>query len=247
MSGTNIKTINGQSILGSGDLPVSGGGGSKFVYRVAVDWDVFQTDPTLCVSYRGDAVGFNPVDNHEAQTLQSAASVGDWDESNPLIESMYYATFNDDGSIAHVLDPSDLTKDIEGNDMSTEITQKDVMLVIPTLYTYRDAEGISISNDPTKGTAYAHTYGGHTFKNLAVAVYPGTIDGSGKLRSLSGQTPSHTKTRAEFRAAANLRGTRWMLPNYHVWSLLRDLTILTTKSFDGQRRLGQGFSSGGSS
>lgn len=31
VSGTNIKTINGQSILGSGDLPISGGGaGSKF-------------------------------------------------------------------------------------------------------------------------------------------------------------------------------------------------------------------------
>ena len=29
VSGTNIKTINGQSILGSGDLPISGGGGES--------------------------------------------------------------------------------------------------------------------------------------------------------------------------------------------------------------------------
>lgn len=31
VSGTNIKTINGNSLLGSGDLPISGGGESTLV------------------------------------------------------------------------------------------------------------------------------------------------------------------------------------------------------------------------
>lgn len=31
VSGTNIKTLNGQSILGSGDLPISGGGEATLV------------------------------------------------------------------------------------------------------------------------------------------------------------------------------------------------------------------------
>lgn len=34
VSGTNIKTLNGQSILGSGDLPISGGGdATKVIIR----------------------------------------------------------------------------------------------------------------------------------------------------------------------------------------------------------------------
>lgn len=38
-----------------------------------------------------------------------------------------------------------------------------------------------------------------------------------------------------------------MLTNFHVRQLLRDLAILTTKSFDGQRKIGQGYTLGGSS
>ena len=38
-----------------------------------------------------------------------------------------------------------------------------------------------------------------------------------------------------------------MLTNFHVRQLLRDLAILTTKSFDGQRKIGQGYTTGGSS
>ena len=43
VSGTNIKTINGQSILGSGDLPISGGGGgfngNLYLHQVDCDFE----------------------------------------------------------------------------------------------------------------------------------------------------------------------------------------------------------------
>ena len=120
------------------------------------------------------------------------------------------------------------------------------MLVIPTLYSERNANGISISSKKSQGIPYAHTYDGHTYKYLAIGVYEGTIV-DGKLMSVSGSAePTHTKTRAEFRAAAQANGDGWMLTNWHVRQLIRDLTLLIGKSFDSQRNFGQGFSTGGS-
>lgn len=46
VSGTNIKTINGESILGSGDIVISGGGGGEGV----VSWDDIQGKPIHDVS-----------------------------------------------------------------------------------------------------------------------------------------------------------------------------------------------------
>ena len=229
----------------NGKIPDAFISGSDFKYSLAFNATTFQTDPTACLAYADDAVGFTRVDGSAATALQSHAN-GSWGDDNPLIASMFYATFNSDGTIHHILDPSNLTKDINGEDRSTEITQENVMLVIPTLYSERNAGGISISSKRSQGTPYAHTYDGHTYKYLAIGVYEGTIV-DGKLMSVSGSAePSYSKTRAEFRAAAQANGDGWMLTNWHVRQLIRDLTILIGKSFDSQRNFGQGFSLGGS-
>lgn len=36
VSGENIKTVNGQSLLGSGNLSVSGGGGASIAEQIAI-------------------------------------------------------------------------------------------------------------------------------------------------------------------------------------------------------------------
>ena len=229
----------------NGKIPDSFISGSDYKYSLAFNAATFATDPTGCLVYADDAVGFTRVDNSASTSLQTAAA-GSWGNDNPLISSMFYATFNADGTIHHILDPADLTKGIDGEDRSTEITQENVMLVIPTLYTKRNANGISISSKRSEGTAYAHTYDGHTYKYLAIGVYEGTIV-DGKLMSVSGSAePSYNQTRAQFRTAAQANGDGWMLTNWHVRQLIRDLTLLITKSFDSQRQLGQGFSTGGS-
>ena len=232
-------------ILGqNGKIPDAFIAGTDYKYSLSFNATTFQTDPTACLAYADDAVGFTRVDGSASTTLQSHAN-GSWGDDNPMIASMFYATFNSDGTIHHILDPSNLSKDINGEDRSTEITQENVMLVITTLYSKRNANGISISNKRSQGTPYAHTYDGHTYKYLAIGVYEGTIV-DGKLMSVSGSAePTHTKTRAEFRTAAQANGDGWMLTNWHVRQLIRDLTIMISKSFDSQRTLGQGFSSGG--
>ena len=113
---------------------------------------------------------------------------------------MYYATFDADHNLLHVLDPEDLTKSIDGTDCSTEITTSDVMLCIPTIYSNRDASGITLSSEPSKGTAYAHTYDGKVYNTLCIGVYEGYVDANSKLRSVSGVIPTRNQTRAQMRA-----------------------------------------------
>lgn len=209
-----------------------------FKYTLAFDATTFATDPTACLSYGDDAVGYTPMVN--SSTTLGAADPGSWVEGDPLIDSMFYATIAD-GTIHHVLNPDNLAETVDGVDVSTEITQEDVMLVIPTLYTKRDANGVVISSDPSEGTAYAHTYDGHTYNYLGIGVYKGTIVDN-KLMSVSGATPTGSVTRPDFRAAAQAKGEGNMLTNWHARQLIRDLTLLTSKSFDSQRRIGQGIS-----
>ena len=57
VSGTNIKTINGQSILGSGDLPISGGGGES-------------VSPTLYLFSFQDAVPRTTITEQEKNNLE---------------------------------------------------------------------------------------------------------------------------------------------------------------------------------
>lgn len=217
---------------------------SEFKYTLAFDATTFLTDPTACLVYANDCTGFTPVDNSEASVL-TAPDPGSWDEHDPLISSMFYATIAE-GTIHHVLDPTDLTKDINGVDRSTEIQQEDVMLVIPTLYSRRGAGGVTISSRPSDGTPYAHTYDGHTYNYLAIGVYEGSIQND-KLMSVSNATPTIYKTRSEFRTAAQAKGEGHMLTNWHTRQLIRDLAIMTTKSFDSPGKLGYGFIQGGNS
>lgn len=52
VSGTNIKTVNGESLLGSGDLTVGGGGGGGYDYRV----DVSISGSTVTANYNGSTL-----------------------------------------------------------------------------------------------------------------------------------------------------------------------------------------------
>ena len=232
----------------------------KFKYRVNFDATTFQTDPLNCLTYKEDATGMVRVKNVNATTLQRA-DAGSWIDGNPLIDMMFYATVNGDGTIAHVLDPEDLTKDVTGADMSTEITQKNVMLVIPTLWTKGDADGFTIANYPfTGGSADAHTFkdangNSHTYKYLAIGVYEGKVT-SNVLMSVSGVSPTWKTTRANFRTAvwknsssspstgATANG-QWMLTNFYCNRLMRMIGYLLMKTFNSQANLGNGYSSGG--
>ena len=113
------------------------------------------------------------------------------------------------------------------------------MFNIPTVYRKGSSTALVHSSDPSHGTAYAHTQGGVTRNYRALAAYNCTIV-DGVLMSLSGKLPTKSKTRAEFRTAAEANGDGWGLWKYWDWQLLKEMTFFALKSFNGQDLLGQG-------
>lgn len=234
----------------AGDVPVLGLNnkiparlieGSELNYSLTFDAAVFETDPTGCLTYSDDATGSTPIVN-----VDNDLSIGSFDiRTNPLTRDCYYATISGAGEILSVLNPYDLTEDIDGRDVTAEIQTENVMFVIPTRYSSRSATKLSISTDWQKGTPYAHTFDGHTYKHMAIGVYEGTIVNN-KLMSVSGVEPTTSTTRSTFRTAAQANGEGWHLTNWHEWLLYRDMVLMGLKSFDSQRRLGQGNSRGDS-
>ena len=258
-SGVANLTLNGVgSYTISSDLPtgatcdpvtiVAEAGGSYtaalvlnfgFTFSLSVNSTTLQTDPTGAWTYDDDAAGLTPMANTRT-SLGAVSSVGSWGfRANKLFKKMYYATFNTDGSISMILDPDNLALDEDGN--ASDITTKNTMLVIPTLYMKGESGKFTLSDKSANGTARAHTIGGHVYDNLALGVYNGFVSGS-KLMSISGVLPtkSNTTKRATFRTEANANGTNWMLWNYWMWRLMWMIATIALKSSDGQRKLGQG-------
>lgn len=87
----------------------------------------------------------------------------------------FYAAFDPSkgNNFVCLLDPYNLKKSIEGTDISGK--GYNIMWVLPTIYwrSTSDASGTSVilSNDPSQGTAYAHTVDGKTHRYLAIGVY----------------------------------------------------------------------------
>ena len=230
----DTTTVN---VAGDGTYNVSLTLTFGFKFTMAFNPTVFQTDPTGCLTYGDDATGFTPLQNQNT-TLASITSYGSWDKAtNKLLKKLYYATFNDDGTISQILNPDNLNIDEYGN--PSDITEKSTMLVIPTLYSKREAGKITISDKEGEGTPFAHTIDGHVFDNLGIGVYlSASISGIGSsalFRSVSGRNASYGMNVVNV-----VNGTNWMMWNWHQYALYRDIVMFTMKSFDSQRKIGQG-------
>lgn len=216
-------------------IPTSLLEGFNLNYSIIFDSAAFITDPTGCLAYAGNAAGNTPISN-----LNNIFDIGSFDFlTNPMTYDCFYATIASNGDIMSVLNPEDLTKDIDGHDRTAEIQANNVMFVIPTRYSKRNSASISISTEWQNGTAYAHTLDSHKYKYLALGVYEGKILDN-KLMSISGQAPTTSTTREVFRIAAQANGPGWHLTNWHEWQLYKDMVFMGLKSFDSQRRLGEG-------
>ena len=130
-----------------------------------------------------------------------------------------------------------MTLTVDGD--PSHITTLNTMFNIPTVYRKGSADALVHSNNPSHGTAYAHTQGGVTRNYRALAAYNCTVV-NGKLMSLSGKLPTKSMTLADFRTAAEANGDGWGLWKYWDWQLLKEMTFFALKSFNGQNLLGQG-------
>lgn len=205
----------------------------------------FATDPTGCLVYTDDAVGMTPVSN-TLTSLGKVSTPGSWlmDGSCDPLKDCYYATFDGD-DVSEILNPENLKQTREGG--SSHNTSLNTMFVIPKRRFIAAANKISMTDkDDQGGDLLGHILDNVEYNNCALSVYPG-YNQSGTLKSISGVTPTRSQTRATFRTQARANGSTWHLMNWYEWQMWRIMVFFAMKSFDGQRKIGQGYSSGGSS
>lgn len=201
-----------------------------------------------------------PADESDATDgVFEALSPGSWtwDETTGLGPfNSFYAAFdiNNGNAFVSVLNPNDLSKKIDGTTLGSGYN---IMWVIPTIYWAVDASGnLTLSNDSSKGVAYAHTIDGHTYNYIAIGVYEATSDDNSnptKLTSETGKMPLVSKTRAQFRTLADAytmdtttlgADAHSMLWNFYQWELYKYCSLAVMENFNSQNTVGNGHAFG---
>ena len=194
-------------------------------------------------------------------TSSNGSNVGSWgfDSKGYGPFNSFYAAFDptqNNKMICH-LNPNDLTKSVDG--VSINGKGYNIMWCLPTVYWSTDSSGnLILSNDPSKGTAFAHTIDGKVYKYIGIGVYEAStmsINSKTILTSTSGDTPLVSQTRATFRDYANNQSVNTagtgnngyaMVWNFYQWELYKYCALAVMGSWDSQGVAGNGSSYGGS-
>ena len=168
---------------------------SNNIYGVKID--TTNPNPETSVTYTDDAAGFVPMRGNNGNF--------DWGSWELPFKSLGIrpCVFKD-GAVNYYLDHNDFTKKIDGS--NADITSGlvgDVMIEIPKMFWKFSKNGtdriIQISRVEREGfVCLAHTRGVNVVDNIYIGAYSGAVI-DGKLRSLSGKTPTGGKRHDAFR------------------------------------------------
>lgn len=231
----NYNTESGQSVEG---VP-------KAYQLYGVQIDVNNSNPQTAVTYTDMAVGFTPAFCNNGNW-----QMGSWEDKFPFNEIKPCVLNN--GVVQYYLNPNDYTQKITGG--ASDITSGndgDVMVEFPKIYWKFERVGSNLYvrySDVQIDASYkclAHTIGSKEKDKIYVSAYRGFSTG-GKLRSLSGKTPTGTQTIGTFRTLAQANGTGYQQMCYYPLLMLQVLAIVMGKNRDSQTQLGRGFVDGNS-
>lgn len=201
--------------------------------------DLTNSNPASAVTYTDDAVGM---------TAGSSA----WD-SMVIFKDIKPCVLKN-GVVQYYLNPNDFTKKADGS--AADITSGndgDVMIEIPktgfSITTENDQfVDVKVTNIPNNAAFkyYAHTRSAEGDRSkLYIGAYLGWNSG-GKLRSLSGKTPTGSQTIGTFRNQAQANGAGYDIVSFYPLTLLQCLFLIKYKNRDSQTALGRGFVDGNS-
>ncbi len=179
------------------------------------------------------------------------ASVGSWGFDSKTgcgpFGSFYAAIDVNTGKIAFRLDPSDLSKALDGTSVSS--TGYNIMWVLPTVWMkVTEVLGggkstLTMSSQEFSGaTAPAHTIDGVVYDYMALGVYEAYDDGS-KLYSYPEVSPTASRSLADFQAHASntvTDGGHAIVWNFYQWQLYRFCSLAVMENFDSQAQIGYG-------
>ena len=222
------------------------------LYGFELDMD--ETYGPNMVRYIAQNVNFTPA--HMNYTT-GVFDYGDWADAW-FIKNIMPCMLNYDGTVAYELDRNDYTKKLDGSasDVANDSFAGNAMVGIPTVWVKVDTRvarkpKFYFSNKQLDGDykAYAHhdDYG-YIMPYTYMAIYNGSVDTNGRLRSISGKAPTATQsgdTQITEARANNLSGFEcWDIEKFVDRQLINLLLLLIGKSTDTQTVFGFGNGNG---
>lgn len=191
--------------------------------------DLSNSNPSTCITYADDAVGMTPG---------SAA----WDEFFG-----HYPCILLNGVEGVKLDPSNYTKDINGNTVNlASAAVGDVMVAFPRrglkITTVGTTMTIKMTDDPDNADFEynAHTRGSTRKEKFYLGAYKGFLDSS-KLRSWSGKAPTASQTIGTFRTQAQANGAGYENSGFYQLMFRQCMYLLKYRNLDSQTTIGRGY------
>ena len=242
---TDLKTINGQSVLGSGNIVITG----------ETDLTNYYTKPQVD--------GFI---NEIYAEIGSPITLGEygirWNQETDVYEvlgatnrtliqgNMKRCVLKDDGTVNYYLNPTNSTQKKQGGTAVLTGADGNVMVEVPKFWYKHTLVGDThewwVSNTPLEGYSVHPWFleGGVERPFRYYRAYTPTVV-AGKLRSISGSTPTRSQTRSTFRTQARANGTGWELCSWNAVNAIQLLFLTEYCTFNTQAVLGRGNDTGG--
>ena len=213
------------------------------LYGVKID--TTNSNPETALTYTDNAVGFTPAFCNNGNW-----QMGSWENKFPY-DQIKPCLFKN-GLVNYYLNPNDYTKKLDGSVADvTSGNDGDVMIEFPKIYWKFETVGTDLYirySDVQIDSGYkclAHTVGTTVKDKIYLPAYRGFSTG-GKLRSLSGKTPTATQTIGQFRNLAQANGVGYQQMCYYPLLMLQVLAIVVGKNRNSQTQLGRGYVYGNS-
>lgn len=191
--------------------------------------DLSDSNPATCVSYADDAANMQ-------------AGSAEWDEFFG-----HYPCLFKDGAEVGKLNPNDFSKFADGTNADiTSGAAGDVMIAFPRRGVKITTSGTKVTVSMTNGASedgfsYLAHQRGETNKDVFyLGVYKGFVD-SGKLRSLSGKTPTVKQYIQTFRTQAQANGAGYEQSAFYQLLFRQCMYILKYKNLNSQQAVGNGY------
>lgn len=211
---TFVKNVNGMQGVNRvyvGDTAYSQYGNLVEGNTYGFHFNGKESDPTKIIEYVGTNAEYTPVSyNFSTHTM----NMGDWSKAFFIPRP---CVLNFDGTVKGYLQENDFTKLEDGSAAPTLSTEGNCMMEWPQIW----LKIVPDNGDTSSATVHIASYrvddsytcyncydeSGTLKKHFYTPIYMGSIDSSGRLRSVSGQTAAGGITADDQRAAAKKNGT----------------------------------------
>ena len=183
--------------------------------------------------------------NQETDVYEALGSVN----RKQIQGNMKRCVLKDDGTVNYYLNPTNSTQKAQGGTAVLTGADGNVMVEVPKFWYKHTLVGDThewwVSNTPLEGYSVHPWFleGGVERPFRYYRAYTPTVVG-GKLRSISGSTPTRSQTRATFRTQARANGTSWGLCSWNAINAIQLLFLTEYCTFNTQAVLGTGNDTG---